>query len=77
MTNTVDTTAKLIQSVRRHRGMAGLSQQQLADRIGVPRRTIDEIEMGYTVPGVDIALEIARELRIPVTSLFTLKGGTP
>jgi putative transcriptional regulator len=52
------------------RGRAGLSQQQLAERIGVRKLTILRIENGRSRPSVDVALALSRELDTTVEALF-------
>ena len=52
----------------RHR--AGLTQPQLAEKVGVSRPTIARIEAGGHSPSVAVALAIARELGEPVEALF-------
>jgi DNA-binding XRE family transcriptional regulator len=51
------------------RKRAGLSQPQLAEKVGVGRATIARIEAG-TVPSLAVAFSIARELNEPVETLF-------
>jgi DNA-binding XRE family transcriptional regulator len=51
------------------RRSAGISQEQLAGRIGVARSTIARIETGVTTPTLDVALALAAELRIPAEQL--------
>lgn len=48
----------------------GLTQPQLADRVGVSRPTIARIEAGLTSPSVQIALAISRQLGESVETLF-------
>lgn len=50
-----------------------LSQQQLADAVGVSRKTISTIETGRFTPSVVIALKIAKFFDMPLESLFKLK----
>lgn len=52
----------------RHR--AGLTQPQLAEKVGVSRPTVARIETTGHAPSVTIALAIARELGEPVETLF-------
>jgi putative transcriptional regulator len=52
------------------RRRAGLTQQQLAERIGVGRVTITRIENDAQTPSLDVALALARELGEPVEALF-------
>lgn len=61
--------------VKRHRLLReGMTQQDLADRVGVTRQTILSIEKGRYNPTVGLALLLARELRVPVEDLFGLEG---
>jgi len=52
------------------RRRAGLTQPQLAAKVGTSRPTIARIEAGGTTPSVTLALAIARELGQPVETLF-------
>jgi transcriptional regulator with XRE-family HTH domain len=56
--------------VAKARHEAGLSQQQLADRIGTARSTIARVEIGMTTPTLDLALALSRELGESVEALF-------
>lgn len=57
--------------LRRLRFAAGeLTQQQLAERIGVTRQTILAIEKGNYNPSVELALRLARALGTTVEALF-------
>jgi putative transcriptional regulator len=50
-----------------------LSQSDLANHIGVSRKTISTIEVGKFIPSTVIALKIARYFNVPVEDIFTLK----
>ncbi len=50
-----------------------ISQQELADAIGVSRKTISTVETGRFTPSVVIALKIASYFAIPVEQVFELK----
>ncbi|MAJ69868.1 MAG: transcriptional regulator [Alteromonadaceae bacterium TMED7] len=50
-----------------------LSQQELADAIGVSRKTISTVETGRFTPSVVIALKIAAHFNVPVEQVFALK----
>ena len=59
--------------LRRHRLLAdGMTQQDLADRVGVTRQTILSIEKGKYSPTIGLALRLAREFGVPVEDLFEL-----
>jgi putative transcriptional regulator len=61
--------------VRQFRRLRDMTQQELADHVGVTRQTILSIERGRYNPSVDLALRLARAFGIPVESLFELDGG--
>ena len=50
-----------------------LSQQQLADKVGVSRQTIVAIEGGDYAPSVKLALLLAEKLETTVEELFILE----
>ena len=52
-----------------------ISQQQLADAIGVSRQTINAIETGRFVPSTLLALKIARYFSKSVDDIFSLEEG--
>lgn len=61
-------------NLRRHRFNSGeLSQQQLADLVGVSRQTIVSIERGDYAPSVKLALLLAGKLGTTVEELFVLE----
>jgi putative transcriptional regulator len=53
----------------------GMTQQDLADRVGVTRQTILSIERGRYNPTVGLALKLAEVFDVPVDDLFTLAEG--
>jgi transcriptional regulator with XRE-family HTH domain len=50
------------QQVAHARHKAGISQQQLATRIGTARSTVARVELGISTPTLDLALALSREL---------------
>ena len=50
----------------------GLTQAQLADLIGVSRKTVNTVENGVFVPSTIVALKLAGALGCPVEELFFL-----
>lgn len=62
----------LTNSIRTAREAMGWTQGQLAERIGVSRKTVNTVENGIFIPSTVIALKMARALGEPVESLFTL-----
>jgi len=57
--------------------LADMTQQELADRVGVTRQTILSIERGQYNPSVGLALRIARTFGVPVEALFELAEEVP
>ena len=58
--------------IRVFRAEHRLSQSELAEKIGVSRKTISTIEVGRFVPSAVIALKIARYFEVPVEQIFSL-----
>ncbi|MBO7280779.1 MAG: helix-turn-helix transcriptional regulator [Bacteroidaceae bacterium] len=59
-------------SIRVERAVVDISQQQLADAVGVSRQTINAIEKGRFVPSTVLALKIARYFNKKVDDIFVL-----
>lgn len=59
--------------VHDHRLEGDVTQQVLADAVGVSRQTIIAIERGNYVPSVALALKISQFFEVPVEELFTLQ----
>lgn len=51
----------------------GLTQADLADRVGVTRKTINTVENGVFVPSTVLALRLAKALGEPVEALFWIE----
>ncbi len=58
--------------IRVFRAEHRMSQGELAEIIGVSRKTISTIEVGRFVPSTVIALKIARHFDVPVEEVFSL-----
>jgi putative transcriptional regulator len=58
--------------LREARTAAGLTQAQLAELIGVSRKTINTVENGVFTPSTTLALKLARALKTSVEELFFL-----
>jgi putative transcriptional regulator len=57
--------------VRRLRFEHGeITQQQLADRVGVTRQTIIAIEAGKYSPSLPLAFRISRTFNVPIEQVF-------
>jgi putative transcriptional regulator len=63
---------KMKVSVKEFRIKNGLTQEQLAEKVGVRRETIVFLEQGKYNPSLGLALNIAKELKEPIDELFSL-----
>ena len=59
--------------IRVARAEVRMTQQQLADAIGVSRQTINAIESGKFVPSTVLALKMAHVFEKPVEEIFLLE----
>ena len=59
--------------LREARAERGWTQAELADLIGVSRKTINTIENGVFVPSTVLALKLAKAFNTGVEALFALK----
>jgi putative transcriptional regulator len=60
-------------NIRVERAIVKISQQQLAEAIGVSRQTINAIELGKYVPSTVLSLKIARFFTKLVEEIFQLE----
>jgi putative transcriptional regulator len=63
---------ELIVRLRDERAAHGWTQAELAERIGVSRKTINTIENGVFVPSTVLALKLAKAFNTNVEALFAL-----
>lgn len=63
---------RLIVRLKEVRTATGLTQQELADRAGVSRKTVNTIENRIFTPSVVVALTLAKALDAPLGALFEL-----
>lgn len=61
------TTGEIIQ---RERTRLGLSQEKLAEQVGVSRQAVSKWELGDAVPDTDKLIPLARTLGISVDTLL-------
>ena len=62
----------LINRLREARAARGWTQADLAERVGVTRKTINTVENGVFVPSTTLALKLARAMETTVEALFQL-----
>ena len=56
------------------RAEKNISQEELANLVGVTRQTISSIETGQYCPSALLAFQLAKKLEKPVEELFFLEG---
>ena len=64
---------RLANSIKEKRGELGLTQAELAERVGVTRKTVNTVENGIFVPSALLALKLAEALSVRVEELFRIE----
>jgi putative transcriptional regulator len=64
---------KLTNTVREHRVVGRLTQDELAKAVGVSRQTVVAIEGGEYTPSALLALKLGQAFRVPVEELFRIE----
>ena len=63
--------------IRRLRSDHGeMTQQALADKIGMTRQTVNAIELGKYSPSLEVAFRIAGVFGVPLDQVFQYPGHT-
>lgn len=65
---------RLTSTLKVQRAMRDLTQADLADMVGVTRKSINAIEAGRMVPSTVLALKLAQVLGTSVEQLFKLES---
>lgn len=60
-------------NIEKLRKSQALTQEELAQAVGVTRQTIIALEKGNYTPSVLLALKISRKFRVPVEQIFKLR----
>lgn len=63
---------KIRNTLKVQRARRDLTQEQLAELVGVTRKTINTVENGVYVPSTHLALKLSKALDVPVEELFQL-----
>jgi putative transcriptional regulator len=64
----------LITRIRELRAIEGITQEELADRVGVVRQTIAYLERGEYMPSLHLAWRIAQVFNKKIDEVFTLES---
>lgn len=57
-------------NLKKYRAIHDMSQQQLADLVGVRRETIGHLERGSYNPSLKLAWDIAKIFNVPIEDIF-------
>lgn len=68
--------SELKNKIKIHRAINNLTQEGLAHKIGVTRKTVNTIENGKFIPSTLLALRMAACMNTTVEELFQIKGKT-
>lgn len=60
-----------------YRAMHDLTQEALAEQLGVTRQTVISIEKGKYDPSLDLAFKIARLFKVKIEDVFDFEGTSP
>ena len=60
--------------IRELRARDRLSQEELAQKVGVRRETIGNLEKGRYNPSLVLAWNIAKVFGVPIEEIFTVEG---
>jgi predicted transcriptional regulators len=62
--------AKFVCNLKKYRVAQELTQEQLADIVGVRRETIMRLEKAQYNPSLKLALDISRAVKAPIEDIF-------
>ena len=64
---------RLANKIKQRRGELGLTQSELAEQVGVTRKTVNTVENGVFTPSATLAIKLAQALRLSVEQLFWIE----
>jgi transcriptional regulator with XRE-family HTH domain len=56
-------------NIKKYRNLQNLTQQELADKVGITLNHLGKIEVAYSRPSLDTIIDIANALNITVSEL--------
>lgn len=62
--------AEFVCNLKKYRLLKDLTQEQLAEKVGVRRETIMRLEAGKYNPSLKLAIDISRVAETPIEELF-------
>lgn len=61
---------EFICNLKKYRQLKGLTQERLAEQVGVRRETIMRLEAGKYNPSLKLAIDISRTVEAPIEEIF-------
>lgn len=65
---------RLANRIKDRRSELGITQADLADRVGVTRKTVNTVENNVFTPSATLAIKLAAALGLSVEQLFWIEG---
>lgn len=65
---------RLANRLKERRAELGLTQAELAEKVGVTRKTVNTVENGVFTPSATLAIKLAAALGFSVEDLFWIEG---
>lgn len=62
-------------NIKVYRAIHDLTQESLAEKVGVTRQTINAIEKGKYDPSLDLAFKLSRLFNASIEDIFLYEGG--
>ncbi len=59
--------------IKEYRQQVGLTQEELSMRVNVRRETIVRLEAGRYNPSLKLAIDLSKELNVPIEKLFVFE----
>jgi putative transcriptional regulator len=64
---------RLANKLKDRRTKLGLTQAELAEKVGVTRKTVNTVENGVFTPSATLAIKLAKALDVSVEQLFWIE----
>ncbi|MFL6730617.1 MAG: helix-turn-helix transcriptional regulator [Sphingomicrobium sp.] len=64
---------RLANRIKERRTELDLTQAELAEQVGVTRKTVNTVENGVFTPSATLAIKLARALNVQVEQLFWIE----
>jgi len=65
--------AEFICNLKKYRQLSNLTQEELAEKVGVRRETIQRLETGKYNPSLKLAIDISRAVKAPIEDIFVFE----